>query len=310
MEELVHVASSVEADLSYSDGEHQVHIFDGRQIGHNLNESGFQLTWDAALAEEGVPSPTPTDAQFHCGAATRIAKATVPGCSHVFPISFMIRSARLVAEAQKHASEDPLTAAQIGKSLSGPAGRVHCDHTEQTAWTLCHRLLPNLKTVLSGDLRSTDARDDKHEPTFASIVNVWMPLATVLRDPLALVDFRTSDPCSEYCMPLSTPHSGSHHWWYFPAMDRGEAMVFKQFDSRQSVARFAIHTAFALAGTSELPPRESIEVRCLCLGGHSADQLAACFIPLEKAEPPPRSRNFTWWPDIREPGAENDPSRW
>ena len=33
-------------------------------------------------------------------------------------------------------------------------------------------------------------------------------------------------------------HSPSHAWAYFPGMDRDEALVFKQYDSRRDVARF------------------------------------------------------------------------
>jgi hypothetical protein len=48
-------------------------------------------------------------------------------------------------------------------------------------------------------------------------------------------------------------------------MDRQEAMVFKQYDSKvEGLARFTAHTAFRHpAATAAAPPRESIEARCL-----------------------------------------------
>ncbi|WP_367162277.1 hypothetical protein [Methylibium sp.] len=48
-------------------------------------------------------------------------------------------------------------------------------------------------------------------------------------------------------------------------MDRGEALVFKQFDSDPEVAaRFTPHAAFDLPDAPpDAPLRESIEVRCL-----------------------------------------------
>jgi hypothetical protein len=52
-----------------------------------------------------------------------------------------------------------------------------------------------------------------------------------------------------------------HHWWYFPGMHAGEALLFKLHDTDQSVAWRAPHTAFHDATASGAHPRESVELR-------------------------------------------------
>jgi len=56
-----------------------------------------------------------------------------------------------------------------------------------------------------------------------------------------------------------------HVWYYFPNMQRHEAMVFKTFDSeRDGRARWTAHCAFDDPPSPPgAPPRESIEMRTL-----------------------------------------------
>ena len=108
------------------------------------------------------------------------------------------------------------------------------------------------------------------------IVNIWRSIGAPVRDaPLAVCDARTiqvddlvtadvhyRDRTGEIYLGV---HNAHHQWFYFSAMQRAEALVFKQYDSQVSgVARFTLHAAFrhpdAPAGT---PPRQSIEARCL-----------------------------------------------
>ena len=58
-------------------------------------------------------------------------------------------------------------------------------------------------------------------------------------------------------------HNPAHEWFYFPQMERHEALVFKVFDSDASKpSRFTAHSAFDDPGTpAGAPPRESIETR-------------------------------------------------
>ena len=60
-------------------------------------------------------------------------------------------------------------------------------------------------------------------------------------------------------------HDPAHRWFYFPLMQRDEALVFKVYDSaRDGRARFTPHTSFADPTTpADAPPRQSIEVRTM-----------------------------------------------
>ncbi len=60
-------------------------------------------------------------------------------------------------------------------------------------------------------------------------------------------------------------YNPEHRWYYFPNMQRNEAMVFKTFDSnRDGRARWTAHCAFDDPNSSsDAPPRESIEMRTL-----------------------------------------------
>ena len=60
-------------------------------------------------------------------------------------------------------------------------------------------------------------------------------------------------------------YNPDHKWFYFPRMNRDEALVFKVFDSKtDGRARFTAHTSFEDPNTPpNAAPRESIEVRTI-----------------------------------------------
>ena len=57
----------------------------------------------------------------------------------------------------------------------------------------------------------------------------------------------------------------NHYWYYFPHMERNEAVVFKTFESeKDGRARWTLHCAFDDPDTPpDAPARESIEMRTL-----------------------------------------------
>jgi hypothetical protein len=138
---------------------------------------------------------------------------------------------------------------------------VHNDYTENSAPR-------RLRDILGGD-----AAEKRLAKRYA-IIQVWRPIRRkVVIDPLAICDARTIP--QEGFILLQRRYSyrtaevyhiayhPSHLWYYFPQMERDEALVFKVFDSDAGkTARFTAHTAFDDPNTpTDAWPRESIETR-------------------------------------------------
>jgi hypothetical protein len=134
-------------------------------------------------------------------------------------------------------------------------------------------------TLKSGPQRVRDLMGDEAEELlkhrFAEI-NVWRPIrGPVEETPLAVcdaqsmkledfvaTDLRYRDRTGEV---YSVAYNPTHRWYYFPKMNRDEALLLKCYDSAEDGrARFTAHTGFDdPTSLPEAPPRESIEARML-----------------------------------------------
>ena len=143
-------------------------------------------------------------------------------------------------------------------------GRVHNDYTEESG--------ARRPRLVVKDVESAAAIAAGRY----SIVNIWRSIGGPIVDtPLAVVDARTVFAADLVASDVHYPgrtgeiylltHSPRHRWSYYSAMDRHEALVFKQYDSQvNGVARFTPHAAFDLPDPpADAPLRESIELRCL-----------------------------------------------
>jgi hypothetical protein len=143
-------------------------------------------------------------------------------------------------------------------------GRVHNDYTEESG--------ARRPRLVVKDAESAAAVAAGRY----SIVNIWRSIGGPIVDtPLAVADARTIFAADLVASDVHYPgrtgeiylltHSPRHLWSYYSAMDRHEALVFKQYDSQVSgVARFTPHAAFDLPDPpAHAPLRESIELRCL-----------------------------------------------
>jgi hypothetical protein len=142
-----------------------------------------------------------------------------------------------------------------------PVKGVHNDYTENSA--------PRRLRDILGD---TEA--ERRMKKRWAIIQVWRPIrGTVMIDPLGICDGRTI-PHEGFILvqrryrdrTAETYHiayNPEHVWFYFPEMERDEALVFKVFDTDGGVpTRFTAHTAFDDPNTPPgAPPRESIETR-------------------------------------------------
>jgi hypothetical protein len=148
------------------------------------------------------------------------------------------------------------------KQISGPVRNAHNDYTE---WSGPQRVRDLLQ----------DEADELLKRRFA-VIQTWRPIRNpVEREPLAIADARSIG--TKELIPSSRVYpdrvgevyhctfSPEHRWYYFPKMQRHEAMVFKCFDSmKDGRARWTAHCAFDdPAAPPDAPPRESIEMRTL-----------------------------------------------
>jgi hypothetical protein len=138
---------------------------------------------------------------------------------------------------------------------------VHNDYTETSA--------PRRLRDIVGDVEA----GRRFKKRWA-IVQVWRPIrGKVLIDPLGICDGR-SIPKKGFILVerrykdrtgevYHIAHNPAHEWFYFPQMERNEALVFKVFDSDAGkLSRFTAHSAFDDPATpAGAPPRESIETR-------------------------------------------------
>ena len=154
------------------------------------------------------------------------------------------------------------SAMREAKQISGPVRNAHNDYTE---WSGPQRVRDQLP----------DEADELLKRRFA-VVQVWRPIRhPVEREPLAIADARSIGTKELFPSSRVYPdrvgevyhcaYNPEHRWYYFPKMQRDEAIVFKTFDSAtDGRARWTAHSAFDdPTSPPDAPPRESIEMRTL-----------------------------------------------
>ena len=125
------------------------------------------------------------------------------------------------------------------------------------------------------DLLPAEEAEERLQQRFA-VINVWRPIRGPVQDaPLAVCDAAsmTQDDFNETDLKYedrtgevySVSHNPNHRWFYFPHMEREEAMLLKCYDSAtDGRARFTAHSAFEdPTSPPDAPARESIETRTL-----------------------------------------------
>ena len=144
-----------------------------------------------------------------------------------------------------------------------PASVVHNDYTDASA------------DMRLRDLVSAEEAQRRLQHRFC-IINVWRSIrGPVLTSPLACCDAatigitdlvaserRAKERTGELQLVSWNP---AHRWYYYPEMQRKEALLIKTFDSaKNGLARRSIHTAFSNPlAPRNAPARESIESRLL-----------------------------------------------
>jgi hypothetical protein len=142
-----------------------------------------------------------------------------------------------------------------------PAHSVHSDFSVPGAFRMLETTIPDeeeRKQLLNGRVE---------------IINVWRPLKTVERDPLAVCDWTTLDRNDiirhRLVLPTGWNELGKYvfnpaqKWCYLSAQQPHEALVFRQFHSHTADegGMSLPHTAFVDPDSVDGPARESIEIK-------------------------------------------------
>jgi hypothetical protein len=161
-----------------------------------------------------------------------------------------------------HIVRNPVLAERGEKGARGPAKFVHNDYSFKSAPRRVRDHLP-------------EEADRLLMNRFAEI-NVWRAIrGPIESSPLALCDARSLG--AEDIVPMDLVYrervgevfgflyNPKHRWYYFPRMERNEAILLKCYDSNDDGrARFTAHTSFEDPNSPpSAAPRESIEVRAL-----------------------------------------------
>jgi hypothetical protein len=112
------------------------------------------------------------------------------------------------------------------------------------------------------------------------MINVWRPLKTIFKDPLAVLDAKTvledelvniqivyptfQFESVQLRQPSEERKDGGHRWYYMSKQTPEDVLIFKIFDSKtDGRARRVPHSSFTDAEFEGMDARQSVEVRAL-----------------------------------------------
>ncbi|EGX90685.1 hypothetical protein CCM_07105 [Cordyceps militaris CM01] len=223
----------------------------GDEDAYTLDRNGFQVVQRGVTERDFVD-----DDQIQAGyyAETEQLLKDVTGADRIFIFDHTIR--RVPAGTKLDATARP------------PVQQVHIDQTYAASLSrVAHHLPGEAAELVRGRVQ---------------IINVWRPIRTVRRDPLAVADAHSVPEADLVPRQLIYPnrngetfsvrHSPGQRWYYRSGLAPDQALLIKCFDSKtDGRARRVPHTAFEDPDTpADAPTRESIEVRALVF--HTADR--------------------------------------
>ncbi|KAI1809131.1 hypothetical protein GGS20DRAFT_580956 [Poronia punctata] len=219
----------------------------GREALYSLDKHGFQVHRHVAR-ERDFDDDEHVKAVYY--PETEQLLKDVTGASKVVIFDHTIR----------RQSQDATRLSDAG--ARGPVQRVHIDQSFSAALSRVPHHLPaeEASELLKGRVQ---------------IINVWRPIETVERDPLAVAEAHSV--AEDDLVPvgliypnrkgetLSVRYSPAHRWYYKRGLTPDEVLLIKCFDSKaDGRARCVPHTAFVdPTSKPNAPQRHSIEVRCL-----------------------------------------------
>ena len=267
-----------------------VNVKNARPLGIKLHRNGFQLREDP-IGEEHIDFFDTNDVidRYYPRCEALLEEILGPGVQvKAFDHNIRLADENLQNKKLENAG---------GSTTQKPLGFVHGDYTRVSA---PRRLLhlaqpPKANDVMRHRLKEHASLLEPHVVEQAlegrrrfALVNVWRsidpnhpvkshPLACIDASTVTLMDLRTlqihyADRTGENY--LACP-SESHQWMFFPEMTIDEVLLVKQWDSAGGLAKgqdqdgpcstFSLHSAFLTPPDPAAAPRQSMEVRCVCL---------------------------------------------
>ncbi|GLB08432.1 hypothetical protein AtubIFM57258_004321 [Aspergillus tubingensis] len=215
----------------------------GHELDYTLDGNGFQFYYHTS-AEKDFLDDEKIKREYYPETEQLLKDAT--NASRIFIFDHTIRR--------------PQPAGTPSSQLRGPVNRVHIDQSYRAAKDRVEYHLPeDAPRLLRGRYQ---------------IINVWRPIKTVKRDPLAVADAHTVPDSDLVPTKLIYPNREGEtcavkpnpevKWYYRYRQGPELVTLIKCFDSKtDGRARRVPHSAFELPGTEGEEGRESIEVRAL-----------------------------------------------
>ncbi|KAJ5167292.1 uncharacterized protein N7482_006073 [Penicillium canariense] len=230
------------------DEKHPVQIQDirGREANFTLEQNGFQYVWHDMPEIDNAADPD-------CIKSTIIPQTE----ELVRQLTGATRTVTFTHRVRCFSADEAMLA-----DNRAPAHSVHSDFTAVGAL----RFLESVMTGAEADRLLTNGR--------VLAINVWRPLKTIQRDPLAVCDWATVDwqqdrIANRLVLPGGWNELGKYafhpgqQWYYLGGQQPQEALIFTQFDSQAISAggKTVPHTAFMHPDSVDGPARESIEIK-------------------------------------------------
>jgi hypothetical protein len=227
--------------------EHSMPIYNGRAVAHGLSleREGFILV-DHNTQVKNFYDEAEVRSVYYKETEELVKRIT--GAKRVLVFDHTLRAAD--------------SAIREKNQVSSPVRNAHNDYTEWSGPQRVRDLLPQ-------------EADDLLSRRFA-VVQTWRPInKPVQNEHLAIADAQSIGMSelipSARIYPnrrgevYHSTYNPAHRWYYFPNMQRNEAMVFKCYDSsKDGRARWTAHCAFDdPTAPANVPSRESIEMRTL-----------------------------------------------
>ncbi|KAJ5084174.1 hypothetical protein NUU61_008753 [Penicillium alfredii] len=230
-----------------------IHDVSGHELDYALDNQGFQFYYHES-SEKDFHDEERIKKEYYPETEQLLKDAT--GASRVFIFDHTIR----------RAPSDGTTASQ----LRGPVQRVHIDQSYIASTNRVSYHLPDeAPELLKGRYQ---------------IINVWRPIRTILKDPLAVADAHSVPDSDLVPVKLIYPNREGETYavkpdpnikWYYRYGQTPELVtLIKCFDSKtDGRARRVPHSAFVNPETEQELGRESIEVRALVFHPDDRDKM-------------------------------------